>query len=85
MADHARIFLSPDVVDFDQRIEVSLNGKKLTPTGGMVLPSLRLLLEDVRTRADRQHPFWAVFDSSAPGKVDEDWIIPVPDPENKSK
>jgi predicted esterase len=46
------IWLSPELVDFDKR--VMINGKAQT-----VAPSLDVLLEDVRTRADRQHAFWA--------------------------
>jgi hypothetical protein len=30
----------------------------------MVEPDLRVMLEDARTRGDRQHPFWARFDVS---------------------
>jgi hypothetical protein len=40
------------MVDFNRRIQI--NGK-----GVMVTPSLETMLEDVRTRGDRQHPFWA--------------------------
>ncbi|MCR9116495.1 MAG: alpha/beta hydrolase-fold protein [bacterium] len=46
------IWLSPELVDFDERIYV--NGRAET-----VEPDIRVLLEDVRTRGDRQHPFWA--------------------------
>lgn len=46
------IWLSPDMVNFSQPI--TINGSRKTIT-----PNLRTLLEDVRTRADRQHPFWA--------------------------
>ena len=46
------IWLSPDMVNFSQPI--TINGTRKTIT-----PNLRTLLEDVRTRADRQHPFWA--------------------------
>ena len=53
------IWLSPDLVDFSQPIRVTLNGKKLTRGNRMVQPQLDVLLEDVRTRGDRQRPFWA--------------------------
>jgi predicted esterase len=46
------LYLSPDLVSFDRRI--SINGKKVE-----VAPDVEVLLEDVRTRGDRQHPFWA--------------------------
>ncbi|MFO0872213.1 MAG: PHB depolymerase family esterase [Pirellulales bacterium] len=48
----ATVWLSPDMVDFGRRIQV--NGK-----GQTISPSVETLLEDVRTRGDRQHPFWA--------------------------
>jgi hypothetical protein len=30
----------------------------------MIRPDVRVLLEDVRTRGDRQHPFWARIDGA---------------------
>ncbi len=65
------IFLSPELVDFDRKIEVVFNAKKLTTTNGRVPPSARVILEDARTRCDRQHPFWASLNSSFPGKYNE--------------
>ena len=53
------IWLSPDVVDFAAPIRVTLNGHKITDARGKVEPDLEVLLEDVRTRADRLRPFWA--------------------------
>ncbi|TWU23751.1 peptidase [Bythopirellula polymerisocia] len=50
------IWLRPDVVDFDKPIRVTLNGNRVK---GDDQPSLEVLLEDARTRADRQRPFWA--------------------------
>jgi hypothetical protein len=44
------------MVDFQQRVYVTINGKEV---GQQVEISLDALLEDVRTRGDRQHPFWA--------------------------
>lgn len=46
------VWLAPEMVDFSRRVQ--LNGKAVTVT-----PSLETMLEDVRTRGDRQHPFWA--------------------------
>jgi predicted esterase len=46
------IWLAPQLVDFDQRI--SVNGEAVE-----VQPENAVLLEDVRTRGDRQNPFWA--------------------------
>ncbi len=53
---NATIWLSPDLVDFSQRIRIS------DKFNDAVQPSTRVLLEDVRRRADRQHPFWAKID-----------------------
>jgi predicted esterase len=55
-------WLSPEIVDFNKQIRATLNSHPINPKGGSsmwVTPDLRVLLEDVRTRADRQHPFWA--------------------------
>jgi len=48
----ATIWLAPEYVDFERK--VLINGRS-----SMIKPSLETMLEDVRTRADRQHPFWA--------------------------
>lgn len=45
------VWLTPDMVDFTKIITVEK--KRIEPK-----PSLRVMLEDVRGRADRQHPFW---------------------------
>ena len=54
-------WLSPDLVDFSQPIEIKLNGRKLTKKRmrGSTQPELSVLLEDVRMRGDRLRPFWA--------------------------
>jgi hypothetical protein len=59
-ATDVTVWLSPEVVDFNDAsrpIRVLLNNRPLTKGG--VKPDLRVLLEDVRTRGDRLHPFWA--------------------------
>jgi predicted esterase len=48
----ATIWLSPTMIDFDKRI--SINGRSAS-----VKPSVQTILEDVRSRGDRQHPYWA--------------------------
>ncbi|MGY8768458.1 MAG: carboxylesterase family protein [Pirellulales bacterium] len=55
-AAKATIYLSPDIVDFSKRITVNFKGRN---EGGEIVPSAETMLEDVRTRSDRQHPFWA--------------------------
>jgi hypothetical protein len=57
--EEATIWLSPDLVKFDQAFVVELNTRPIVPRGQFVKPDLDVLLEDVRTRGDRQHPFWA--------------------------
>ena len=61
-AGKATVYLSPEVFDFDNAINVAINGRRLkspTPlTEADIESTLATLLEDVRTRADRQHPFW---------------------------
>ena len=49
------VWLSPELVTFDNTLKVMLNRREQKN----VQPSAAVLLEDVRTRGDRQHPFWA--------------------------
>jgi hypothetical protein len=58
----ATIWLSPELVDFDKPIKISLKGRNISPNDKQLDPSLEVLLEDVRTRGDRLHPFWARVD-----------------------
>ncbi|MDO5565177.1 MAG: hypothetical protein Q4G59_00875 [Planctomycetia bacterium] len=67
-ASSATVCLSPEQLDFGQKAEVMYNMAKLTPQNGLIVPSVRVILEDVRTRCDRQHPFWATLHSDRPGK-----------------
>jgi len=48
-------YLSPEMVNFSDRVSATINGKKLAN----IQPDVTVLLEDVRTRGDRLHPFWA--------------------------
>ena len=52
-------WLSPDLVNFEKPIRITLNGKKVSGKRDSIKPELSVLLEDVRTRGDRQRPFWA--------------------------
>ena len=54
------VWLSPELVSFERRIEVSINGRDVKQE---IQPNAEVILEDVRTRGDRQHPFWAKVDS----------------------
>jgi predicted esterase len=60
-ADRAAVWLAPEMVDFSQRVQVAIDGRSKTQ---MVDPSAKTLLDDVRTRGDRQHPFWATVAAS---------------------
>ncbi len=54
VGENLTLCLSPDFVDFDKPIKV-MRGKVIPIKEK---PSAETLLEDVRTRGDRQHPFW---------------------------
>jgi predicted esterase len=53
------IWLSPDLVDFDQRIRIVCSGFR---SANGPSPDIAVMLEDARTRGDRLHPFWARID-----------------------
>jgi predicted esterase len=61
-AEQATVWLSPEMVDFSQRVVVTINGRSY---GQGVEPRADVLLEDVRTRGDRQYPFWTRVDGSS--------------------
>jgi hypothetical protein len=49
------LWLSPDIVDFTRKVSIETKGstKRIDAAG-----NTRVMLEDVRRRGDRQHPFW---------------------------
>ena len=53
------VWLAPEMVNFGQPCRVTVNGARLKSTDPFIEPSLAVMLEDVRTRGDRRHPFWA--------------------------
>lgn len=53
------VWLSPEWVSFDRPIDLSIGGTRVGGAKGAIKPSIATMLEDARTRADRQHPFWA--------------------------
>ncbi|MDG1809395.1 MAG: hypothetical protein P8I27_15990 [Pirellulaceae bacterium] len=57
--ENATVWLSPGLVDFSKNVEI---GGQSGEFKGGVQPSRKTLLEDVRTRGDRQHPYWAKID-----------------------
>ena len=52
------VWLSPELVNFDRPIDVTIGGTRVGARGA-IKPSIPVMLEDARTRGDRQHPFWA--------------------------
>jgi len=57
--DHLSVWLSPQLIDFSQRLTLKVNGRRVPLGEPYVHPKVAVILEDVRTRGDRQHPFWA--------------------------
>lgn len=62
------IWISPKMVDFKQRVLIQVNGQRVNPKEQFLQADLHTILDDVRTRGDRQHPFWTRIDSST-GRV----------------
>jgi len=60
---HVTVWLAPEIVDFQKRTNITIDGRRLRGGQRGIRPSLQVLLEDVRTRSDRQHPFWAKVES----------------------
>ena len=54
-AQKVTVYLAPEMVNFEERVNASINGRRVVN----IQPSVDVLLEDARTRGDRLHPFWA--------------------------
>jgi predicted esterase len=52
------IWLAPEMVDFTRPIVITQSGGRIKSPNS-IRPDVAVLLEDVRGRGDRQHPFWA--------------------------
>lgn len=50
------VLLSPELVDFSRPIRVEIDGRDVREE---IQPTAAVILEDVRSRGDRYHPFWA--------------------------
>jgi pimeloyl-ACP methyl ester carboxylesterase len=50
------VYYSPELLDLSKKMSLNLPGRDRNKS---FEPSAEVLLEDVRTRGDRQHPFWA--------------------------
>jgi pimeloyl-ACP methyl ester carboxylesterase len=66
-AEKVTIWLAPELVDLKAPLQVEVNNRSIGPRDRLVRPDLGVLLEDVRTRADRQHPFWAKLSTKGEG------------------
>lgn len=55
----ATFWLSPELLDFNTRTNLMLGGHRANGAPSMIKPSVETMLEDLRIRGDRQHPFWA--------------------------
>lgn len=55
LGDGMILWLAPDFVDFSEKVRIEGRGQ----FNDFVKPSNQVLLEDVRRRGDRKHPFWA--------------------------
>ena len=56
------VWLSPELVDFTKPLTVSIDGRRAYR--GTPQADLWTLLEDLRLRVDRQHPFWQAVDTN---------------------
>ena len=60
-AEKVTVWLSPDMIDFSKPLSVTIDGQRRW--NGDFSADLEVMLEDLRTRGDRQHPFWAKIES----------------------
>jgi hypothetical protein len=51
------------MLNLQERVNIEVNGRRVVPRSDFLEPNLETLLEDVRTRGDRQHPFWIKVES----------------------
>ncbi len=64
-ANQVTVWLSPKMIDFERRSIVTVNGRRFNSSDQIIRPDLHVMLEDARTRGDRQRPFWARLDGSS--------------------
>jgi hypothetical protein len=58
-AARVTVWISPEMIDFEQRANIVVGARRVNAPDRFVQPDLETLLEDARSRGDRQHPFWA--------------------------
>ena len=61
--DDVTVWLSPEIVDFQRPIQVMVRNRRIN-RNAFIEPDIGVMLEDARSRADRQHPFWAKVSSA---------------------
>ena len=61
-AGRITVWLAAGMLDFKRSMSILVNGRKMNNRSSNLAPNLDTMLEDVRTRGDRQHPFWAKFE-----------------------
>jgi hypothetical protein len=54
------LWLSPNLIDFDRRVQVTVNGRR--GKSRFVQPSIAAMIDDFRNRADREKLYWARID-----------------------
>lgn len=64
-AGDVTLWLSPELIDFKKKSNISVNGRNLRMAQPFLEPSSKVILEDVRTRGDRLHPFWVKIEMPA--------------------
>lgn len=63
-AASATVWLTPELIDFKRPCEVTIKNKRIKKPSAYIEPDSAVMLEDARTRSDRQHPFWAKVESA---------------------
>lgn len=59
-AEKITVWLSPEIVDFDKRVTIQVNRRRINLAE--LEAELEPILEDARTRVDRLHPFWIMYE-----------------------
>jgi predicted esterase len=67
-AGHVTVWLSPEMLNLDRKVNIVVEGRRVNIRDTFVEGRLETILEDVRTRGDRQHPFWVKVDATT-GRV----------------
>lgn len=55
-AEQTTVWLSPEFMSFEKQLNLTVDGKRIRED---FQPELEVILEDARTRSDRQHVFWS--------------------------